>query len=49
MDFAVLFGPIATGALAAITAIIPIAVPVLVALVGIGVALRLFGKFGVKK
>jgi len=49
MDFAVLFGPVATGVLAAITAVLPVAIPVLVALAGISIAIVLFRKFGVKR
>lgn len=49
MDFATLFGGVATGALDAIEAIVPVAVPVLVGLVGITIALRVFGKFGIKR
>lgn len=45
----VLLAPIATGAMAAINATLPLAVPVLVLLVGIGAGLRIFAKFGVKR
>jgi hypothetical protein len=49
MDWETLFAPVSTGALGAVTDILPVAIPVLVALVGIGIAIRVFGKFGVKK
>jgi len=49
MDWDVLLGPIATGALGAITDVLPLAVPVLVALISISVALRIFGKFGARR
>lgn len=49
MDFDTLLGPIATGALDAFEAILPIGVPVLVAFVGLGIALRTFGKFGIRR
>jgi len=49
MDFATLLGPIATGAANAITAAVPIGVPVIVLLIGIGVFMRVLGKFGVKR
>lgn len=49
MDYGTLFGGVSTEALAAIADIVPIGITVMVALVGIGIALRVFGKFGVKK
>lgn len=49
MDFAVLFAPIATGALDSVESVVPIAIPVLVGLVGITLALKVFGKFGLKR
>lgn len=49
MDYGTLFGSVSTEALAAIADIVPIGIVVMVALVGIGIALRVFGKFGVKK
>lgn len=49
MDLEDIFTAIATGATDAVGAVAPLGVPVLVLLVGIGVGLRLFGKFGVKR
>jgi len=49
MDYGTLFGGVSTEALAAITDILPLGITVMVALVGIGLALRVFGKFGVRK
>lgn len=49
MDIGVLMAPVATGALDAVEAIVPIAIPVLVILVSITLALRTFGKFGLKR
>jgi hypothetical protein len=49
MDIADLFEPLATGALDAINAVVPIAIPVVVALVGLSIAIRVFGKFGIKR
>ena len=49
MNYTTLFGGVGTEALAAITAIIPLGITVMVALVGIGIALKVFGKFGVKR
>jgi len=49
MDWDTLLGPIATGALGAISEILPLAVPVLVALISISVAIRIFGKFGARR
>jgi hypothetical protein len=44
-----IFQPLSDGVLAEISAIIPVAIPVFVGLAGIGIAIRLFGKFGVRK
>lgn len=49
MDADTLFGPVATNALAAITDVLPLAVPVLSAFVLITIALRVFGKFGIRR
>lgn len=49
MDFGDLLAPVATGALGAITDVLPIAIPVLVALAGLGIALKVFGKFGIRR
>lgn len=48
-DYGTLLQPVADGATAAITAVLPIAIPVLVALAGLGIALKVFGKFGVRR
>lgn len=48
-DWATLLGGVGTGATDAITAVLPLAIPVLVVLAGLGIALRVFGKFGVKR
>jgi hypothetical protein len=49
LDVSAVFGPLATAALDAIETIVPLAIPVLVALVAITIALRVFGMFGVKR
>lgn len=49
MDWTELLGPVATGALAAFTAALPLVIPVMVALAGLGIALRVFGKFGIRR
>lgn len=49
MDFGTLFGPVATGVLAAITDVLPVAIPVLVALAGISITIALLKKFGVRR
>jgi len=49
MEFGTLLAPVATGATDAITDVLPIAIPVLVALAGLGIALGVFRKFGVKR
>lgn len=49
MDWAVLLAPVGTGATDALADVLPIAIPVLVAFVGLGIALRVLGKFGVRK
>ena len=49
VDYGVLMAPVATGATDAISAVLPIAIPVLVALAGLGIAIKVFGKFGVKR
>jgi hypothetical protein len=48
-DYGTLLAPVATGATDAITAALPIAIPVLVALAGLTIALKVFGKFGVRR
>lgn len=49
MEWDTLLGPVATGALAAFTDVLPIAVPVVVALAGLGIALKVLGKLGVRR
>lgn len=49
MDYGTLFAGVPTEGLAAIADVVPLGITVMVALVGIGIALRVFGKFGVKK
>jgi len=49
MDYGTLFGGVSTEAIAAITDVIPLGIAVLVSLVGLSLALRVFAKFGVKK
>ncbi len=44
-----LFQPVADGVIDAINAVLPLAVPVLVLLAGITIALTVFRKFGVKR
>ena len=44
-----LFAPAAEGVTSTIGQILPVAIPVLVLLAGINIALRVFGKFGVRK
>jgi len=48
-DWAVLFGPVADGVTSTVTALLPVAIPILVLLAGITIALRTLGKFGVRK
>lgn len=49
MEWDTLLSPAATGATAALADVLPIAVPVLVAFAGLTIALRVFGKFGIKR
>lgn len=49
MDWGLLFGDVSTQAVAAISAIIPLGVAVIVPLVGISLALRVMSKFGAKR
>lgn len=48
-DWAVLFGGVPTGVTGVITAILPIAIPVLILLAGVTIALAVFRKFGVRR
>lgn len=49
IDYGTLLSGVGTGATDAITSVLPIAIPVLVALAALGIALKVFGKFGVKR
>lgn len=48
-DWGTLLGGVGTGATDAVTAVLPLAIPVLVVLAGLTIALRVFGKFGIKR
>lgn len=49
IDVGTLLAPAGTGATDTIASIMPVAIPVFVVLSGITIALRVFGKFGVKR
>jgi len=49
MDFGTLLAPVATGVEGVITDVVPIAIPILLALAGISIALKVFSKFGVRR
>ena len=49
MDIGLLMAPVATGATSAIATVLPLAIPVLVALAAVSIALGVFRKFGVKR
>lgn len=49
VDVGALFAPAADGVMATITSILPVAIPVFVVLAGIGIALKVFSKFGVRR
>lgn len=49
MEWATLLAPVVTESTGAITDAIPLGITVMVGLVGIGLVLRVLGKFGVKK
>ena len=49
VDIGALFAPAATGATDTITSILPYGIGVFVLLAGIGIALKVFGKFGVRR
>lgn len=48
-DWGTLLAGVGTGATDAATAVLPLAIPILVLLAGLGIAIRVFGKFGVKR
>lgn len=49
MDFGTLLAPVGTGVTDAIADVLPVAIPILVALAGISIALRVLGKFGARR
>jgi hypothetical protein len=49
MDWALLLAGVPTGVTAVIEDVVPLGVVVLIALAGIGIALRVFRKFGVSR
>lgn len=49
MDFGTLFLPVVAGIQAVIADILPVAIPVLVTLAGVSIALAVLGKFGVRR
>lgn len=49
VDIGTLFAPAATGATDTITTLLPYGIGVFVLLSGIGIALKIFGKFGVRR
>lgn len=49
MDWATLLAAVPTGVNDTIADIVPIAVPVMVALAGISIAVKVFGKFGIRR
>jgi len=49
MDLGTLLAPVGTGATAAVADVLPLAIPVLVLLSGVSIALGVFRKFGVKR
>lgn len=48
MDFGTLLAPLATGALAAFNDILPVAIPIAVGFAGLGIAIKVFGRFGIR-
>lgn len=48
VDYAVTFGPLFTGASDAFTDILPLAIPVALLFVGLGIAIAVSRKFGIK-
>lgn len=49
MEWDTILAPVTTGVQAVITDVVPLAVPVLLALAGLTIALTVFRKFGVKR
>jgi hypothetical protein len=49
MDWAVLLAGVPTGVTDTISDVVPIAVPVLIALAGISIAIKVFRKFGISR
>lgn len=48
MDYAVIFGPLFTGAESAFEAVLPLAIPVALLFIGLGIVLAVGRKFGLK-
>lgn len=49
MDWATLLAGVPTGVTGTIEDIVPIAVPVMIALAGISIAVKVFSKFGIRR
>lgn len=49
MEWATLLAGVPTGVTETIADIVPIAVPVMIALAGISIAVKVFGKFGIRR
>jgi len=49
MDFGTLLLPVADGVEAVITDVIPLGIPIVLALAGVSIALKVLGKFGVRR
>lgn len=49
MEWDTVFGTVGTGIQSAITDIVPLALPIFIAVVGISLAVKIFGKFGARK
>lgn len=49
MDLETVLAPVATGALDSVASAVTLGAPVLILLIGIGIFLRVSGKFGIKR
>ena len=49
MDFGTLLAPVATGVQAVISDVVPLGIPIVLALAGVSIALKVLGKFGVRR
>jgi len=49
MDWDTLFDPVVTGVQGVITDLLPVAIPILVTLAGVSIAIALLKKFGVRR